>query len=169
MLSDSDVCSSMLGWLSFSELGVIFYNIRCSVWICLFFFCILRYDWFIWVTTSSYSTGGGRRSIRHYLILLTLYSGATWWWNVRPPDTMVTWTDCVSVDLSLLLYFNFTMTFKAVCSVIFKVAVHTCDVLWCENLIKTLRHTSLTTSCIVTLFNLIEVWSIAMHGQLMVS
>ena len=45
----------------------------------------------------------------------------------------------------------------------FKVAVHTCDVLWCENLVKTQSYASLTTSCIVTLFNPIELWSIAMH------
>ena len=44
-----------------------------------------------------------------------------------------------------------------------KVAVHTCDVLWRENLIKTQSYASLTTSCIVTLFNPIELWSIAMH------
>ena len=45
----------------------------------------------------------------------------------------------------------------------FKVAVHTCDVLWHKKLIKTQSYASLTTSSIVTLFNPIELWSIAMH------
>ena len=45
----------------------------------------------------------------------------------------------------------------------FKVAVHTCDVLWRENLFKTQSYASLTTSYIVTLFNPTELWSIAMN------
>ena len=64
---------------------------------------------------------------------------------------------------------NFTPSFYSVAgkwkSAPFKVAVHTCDVLRLENLIKTLRHASLTTSCIVILFNPIEVWPIAIFGH----
>ena len=44
-----------------------------------------------------------------------------------------------------------------------KVAVHTSDVLWNKNMIKTHSQASLSTSCIVHLFNPIELWSIAMH------
>ena len=40
--------------------------------------------------------------------------------------------------------------------------VHTSDMLWCNNLIKTHSQTSLNTSCIVNLFYPIELWSIAM-------
>ena len=48
-------------------------------------------------------------------------------------------------------------------SSLFKVVVHTCDVLWCKKLVKTQSYTSLTTSSIISLFNPIELWSIAMH------
>ena len=40
----------------------------------------------------------------------------------------------------------------------FKVAVHTSDVLLHDKLIKTHSQVSFTTSCIVTLCNLIELW-----------
>ena len=43
----------------------------------------------------------------------------------------------------------------------FKVAVHTCDVLWHKNLNTTHSQASLNTSCIVHLFYPIELWSIA--------
>ena len=43
------------------------------------------------------------------------------------------------------------------------VAVHTSDVLWCKNLIKTHSQASLHTSYIVNFFNPIELWLIAMH------
>ena len=43
-----------------------------------------------------------------------------------------------------------------------KVAVHTCDVLSRKILAKTRSQASLNTSCVVSLFNPIELWSIAM-------
>ena len=43
--------------------------------------------------------------------------------------------------------------------VVFKVAVHTCDVLWRKNLAKTHSQASLNTSCIVNLFNPIELFN----------
>ena len=47
----------------------------------------------------------------------------------------------------------------------FKVVVHTSDMVWCKNLITTQSQASLNTSCIVNLFNPIELWSIAMHCE----
>ena len=61
--------------------------------------------------------------------------------------------------LHCLCYSHATVVF---CFISIKVAVHTCDVLWRENLAKTHSQASLNTSCIVSLFNPIELWSIAM-------
>ena len=56
--------------------------------------------------------------------------------------------------------FAFSMKYQEL-----KVPVHSCDVLWRKNLAKTHSQASLNTSCIVNLFNPIELWSIAMPSD----
>ena len=63
---------------------------------------------------------------------------------------------------SLVKSYSFDLFFWFYMKLI-KVAFHTKDVLWREILVQIQNHASLNTSCIVSLFNPIELWSIAMH------
>ena len=86
---------------------------------------------------------------------VSIYLAPPVWLEVRTEEAVCTW--CHPADL--LICYTWTMCSNQP----LKVAVHTCDVLWRENLVKTQCYASLTTNCIVTLFDPIELWSIAMH------
>ena len=62
------------------------------------------------------------------------------------------------VTIHLAMFQGFHLSCHSV-----KVSVHTSNVLWHYNPVKTQNRVSLTTSCIVTLFTTIELWSLEVH------